>query len=69
MNCKLILFYCLLIGSLLSCNTQQQQYPSGIEHVIIIGVDGLSPDGIHRDWREEDIAGAGCAKDSIGKLV
>ena len=48
MNFKLIISYCLLILSLLSCNTQQQQqYPPGIEHVIIIGVDGLSPDGIH----------------------
>ncbi|HEX5026002.1 MAG TPA: alkaline phosphatase family protein [Agriterribacter sp.] len=26
---------------------KKDSYPSGIEHVIVIGVDGMSPDGIH----------------------
>lgn len=30
----------------LSCNNASNNFPQGIEHVIVIGVDGLSPDGI-----------------------
>ena len=33
--------------SLYSCN-RSDQFPKGIEHVVIIGVDGLSPDGIKK---------------------
>ncbi|MBX3241872.1 MAG: alkaline phosphatase family protein [Chitinophagaceae bacterium] len=29
-----------------SCTAPSDKYPRGIEHVIVIGVDGLSPDGI-----------------------
>jgi len=38
----------LLIGLvvLTSCAKTSEKWPSGIEHVIVIGVDGLSPDGI-----------------------
>ncbi len=31
----------------MSCN-KMEQYPKGIEHVIVIGVDGMSPDGIKK---------------------
>ncbi len=40
---------CLLLvagGLLTSCTKSSEDFPSGIEHVIVIGVDGLSPDGI-----------------------
>ena len=41
--------FCLLI---MSCSlltaSAQSAFPSGIEHVIIIGFDGLSPDGIRK---------------------
>src|SRR5690606_39997117 len=38
----------LLIGLvvLTSCAKTSEEWSSGIEHVIVIGVDGLSPDGI-----------------------
>jgi len=42
---------CILsvVGSLLTaCTKNSEEYPSGIEHVIVIGVDGLSPDGIQK---------------------
>lgn len=40
---------CLLIGGMLaSCGKESEKMPSGIEHVIVIGVDGLSPDGIQK---------------------
>ncbi|WP_221390331.1 alkaline phosphatase family protein [Dyadobacter sp. NIV53] len=39
----------LIAGFLLtSCTKSSEEYPSGIEHVIVIGVDGLSPDGIQK---------------------
>jgi hypothetical protein len=31
-----------------SCKKEGEKYPHGIEHVIVIGVDGLSPDGIQK---------------------
>jgi hypothetical protein len=31
-----------------SCKKESEKYPEGIEHVIVIGVDGLSPDGIQK---------------------
>ena len=33
---------------LTACTKKAEEYPSGIEHVIVIGVDGLSPDGIRK---------------------
>lgn len=39
-----ILLAIVITGS--SCMQQKEQYPSGIAHVIVIGVDGMSPDGI-----------------------
>ena len=33
---------------LTGCTKSTEEYPSGIEHVIVIGVDGLSPDGIQK---------------------
>ena len=33
---------------LTSCNKGGEDFPKGIEHVIVIGVDGLSPDGIQK---------------------
>lgn len=40
---------CLLIfGSLLSCAQQPADTMEGIAHVIVIGVDGMSPDGIRQ---------------------
>lgn len=38
----------LLAGSALVSCSKEDKYPSGIEHVIVIGVDGLSPDGIRK---------------------
>lgn len=38
----------LLMLLILSCNSTRNDFPEGIEHVIIIGVDGLSPDGIKK---------------------
>ena len=35
----------LILSSAPSC---EQVYPSGIEHVIVIGIDGMSPDGIKK---------------------
>lgn len=44
---KTNLFYLLVFYSLVACQPKQSEhYPSGIEHVIVIGVDGMSPDGI-----------------------
>jgi predicted AlkP superfamily pyrophosphatase or phosphodiesterase len=31
-----------------SCQNTEEKLPSGVEHVIVIGVDGLSPDGIQK---------------------
>jgi len=36
---------CFLLSA---CSKTSQELPVGIEHVIVIGVDGLSPDGIHK---------------------
>lgn len=36
----------LLLLVAFSCNNAGNDFPQGIEHVIVIGVDGLSPDGI-----------------------
>ncbi len=36
-----------LLTVLVSCN-HAEKYPTGIEHVIVIGVDGLSPDGLRK---------------------
>jgi len=33
---------------LISCKNGGEDSPEGIEHVIVIGVDGLSPDGIQK---------------------
>lgn len=45
---KKIILSLLLVSLLLGgCqNNSTQKFPQGIEHVIVIGVDGLSPDGI-----------------------
>jgi hypothetical protein len=44
-----ILIPCILMFlTLTACQTQQNDNPQGIEHVIVIGVDGLSPDGIRK---------------------
>ncbi len=44
---KKILFYSFILFVLISCQTQKtEKFPEGIEHVIVIGVDGMSPDGI-----------------------
>ncbi len=41
------LLYVFVIYFLVACQTQRSEsYPAGIEHVIVIGVDGMSPDGI-----------------------
>lgn len=41
------LLYVFAIYLLVACQAQKtENYPPGIEHVIVIGVDGLSPDGI-----------------------
>jgi hypothetical protein len=42
--------YMLSVATLLltACSKNAQDSPSGIEHVIVIGVDGLSPDGIKK---------------------
>jgi hypothetical protein len=37
-----------LAGSLMMSCSKEDRYPSGIEHVVVIGVDGLSPDGIRK---------------------
>jgi predicted AlkP superfamily pyrophosphatase or phosphodiesterase len=37
----------VLLGSLLTCSSAVAQV-SGVDHVVIIGVDGLSPDGIRK---------------------
>lgn len=44
------ILYCLLVMASISCVAQQKKeiYPSGIEHVIGIGIDGLSPDNDSR---------------------
>ncbi len=42
------IFVVSFLALLVSCNTSTTQYPSGIEHVIVIGVDGLSPDGLRK---------------------
>ncbi|HRP32566.1 MAG TPA: alkaline phosphatase [Agriterribacter sp.] len=44
---KSFLFFCVMFV-FISCNRAQlpEKYPTGIEHVIVIGVDGMSPDGI-----------------------
>lgn len=44
MNNKTRFLFLLLFA--FSLANAQEKYPQGIEHVIIIGVDGLSPDGI-----------------------
>ena len=44
---KSVLFTLLIMTGISSAAQQKGQlYPGGIEHVIVIGVDGLSPDGI-----------------------
>jgi len=40
--------FLLLLGLFASCKKESEKSPSGIEHVIVIGVDGLSPDGIKK---------------------
>ncbi|WP_159473381.1 alkaline phosphatase family protein [Dyadobacter sp. 3J3] len=35
-------------GLFISCKKESEKFPDGIEHVIVIGVDGLSPDGIQK---------------------
>lgn len=45
--------FLILLLSLLSFNVQAQSsgaiaYPQGIEHVVVIGVDGMSPDGLRK---------------------
>ena len=41
------LLYVCAIYFLVACQTQKKEsYPAGIEHVVVIGVDGMSPDGI-----------------------
>lgn len=43
------MFFCVALIFFTSCRKQQiEKYPSGIEHVIVIGVDGMSPDGIRK---------------------
>lgn len=37
-----------LLALIVSCNSVSEKYPQGIEHVIVIGVDGLSPDGLRK---------------------
>lgn len=42
---------CLLLAAgylVTACRKSEEDFPSGIEHVIVIGVDGLSPDGIRK---------------------
>ncbi|CAG5005366.1 Phosphopentomutase [Dyadobacter sp. CECT 9275] len=34
--------------SIFACKKSDQRFPEGIEHVVVIGVDGLSPDGIKK---------------------
>ncbi len=48
---RVIMFFIFWVGSLLvtGCKMKTNNgFPPGIEHVIVIGVDGLSPDGIRR---------------------
>ena len=41
------LLYVFVIYFFVACQTQKTaSYPAGIDHVIVIGVDGMSPDGI-----------------------
>jgi len=44
----LTLTFLLLIALSTASIAQDEKHPSGIEHVIVIGVDGLSPDGIKK---------------------
>lgn len=44
---KKIISICLLLAGMnLFAQSGDRDYPAGIEHVIVIGVDGMSPDGI-----------------------
>jgi predicted AlkP superfamily pyrophosphatase or phosphodiesterase len=45
---RLYTMLCSLLITISSCTREQEQTPvvQGIEHIIIIGVDGMSPDGI-----------------------
>ncbi|MCF2443694.1 alkaline phosphatase family protein [Dyadobacter sp. CY345] len=40
--------FLFLIALFASCKKDGEKAPSGIEHVIVIGIDGLSPDGIQK---------------------
>ena len=40
--------FLFLISLFASCKKASEKSPAGIEHVIVIGVDGLSPDGIQK---------------------
>jgi hypothetical protein len=42
--CMLLITGCLFTA----CTNKTEELPTGIEHVIVIGVDGLSPDGIRK---------------------
>lgn len=42
------LTFLALAGLFFSCKKESEKFPDGIEHVIVIGVDGLSPDGIQK---------------------
>lgn len=40
------LFLCLCLTTILFIARGQSPYPAGITHVIVVGVDGMSPDGV-----------------------
>lgn len=43
-----LLFLLAAVSLLVACQEPAKKGPSGIEHVIVIGVDGLSPDGLKK---------------------
>jgi len=45
-NIHKFLFGFLLFIAAFSKSQNNRQYPQGIKHVIVIGIDGMSPDGI-----------------------
>ncbi|MBR9854751.1 MAG: sulfatase-like hydrolase/transferase [Algicola sp.] len=45
---RVIVFAILSAFLLFSCTSKTEKTPKGIEHVVVIGVDGMSPDGIRK---------------------
>ena len=43
---NIFIYGLMLIGLISSCSKQEQGFPEGIEHVVVIGIDGLSVEGL-----------------------